>query len=77
MFYPKCSRLIEYDYYYGRYFCIRCGWRSESMINLHEEKCLKCEYGYNRTGVYCGIYPCHLPFEIRGKKNDCKFFRGG
>ena len=46
------------------------------MINLHEEKCLKCEYGYNKTGVYCGIYPCHLPFEIRGKKNDCKFFKG-
>jgi hypothetical protein len=31
MFCPNCKRLIEFDSYFGRYYCTSCNWRSKKI----------------------------------------------
>ena len=35
-FCPKCSRLSEYDSYFGRFYCTSCSWRSEKH-DIHKK----------------------------------------
>ncbi len=44
MFCPKCSRLVEYDPYFGRLFCTSCNWRSEKV---EDEEKFKIEMNLN------------------------------